>query len=171
MSYTEEHQDVKEAMQLVASTKQHFIDVVQGAKTVAEEVLASAQKRARESRGEVGRLLAEREGMTLRADQAKEKIARLEKEKARAGKALEEARQREKDIRKAAEQDEVSVRVVRPASVPTQPLYPDQTIAYAIGAAAPVLLWLLFGFLWPSAPRRHDHHHHHHHHAHRQGGP
>ena len=182
MSYTEEHQDVKEAVQLVSSTKQHFINVVQGARTVAEEVLASAQKRAREARSKASRLLAEREGMTLRADQANEKIARLEKEKVRTSKALEEARQKEKEIRKAAEQDEVSVRVVRPASVPTKPLYPDQTIAYAIGAAAPVFLWLLFGFLWPSAPRHHyhhqqqyqpqqQHHHHHHHHAHRQDGP
>ena len=170
MSCTEEHQDVKEAVQLVSSTKQHFIDVVQGAQTVAEKVLASAQKRARESRSKVGRLQAEREGMTLRADQAKEKIERLEKEKTRTNKALEEARQREKDIRKAAEQDAISVRVVRPASVPTKPLYPDPTVAYAIGAAAPVLLWSLLGFLWPSAPRR-RHHHHHRHHAHRQDGP
>ena len=170
MSCTEEHQDVKEAVRLVSSTKQHFIDAVQGARTVAEEVMASAKKREKESRSKVSRLLAEREGMTLRADQAKEKIARLEKEKARMNKALEEARQKEKDNRKAAEQDEVSVRVVRKASVPGKPLYPNPTIIYSVGASAPVLLWFLLGLLWPSAPRRH-YHHHHHHHAHRQGGP
>lgn len=179
MGYTEEHQAVKEAAQLVSSTKQHYINVVQGAQTVAEEVLASAKKRANEARSKVSRLLAEREGMTLRAGQAEEKIARLEKEKVRTSKALEEARQKEKEIRKAAEQDKVSVRVVRAASVPTKPLYPDQTIAYAIGAAAPVFLWLLLGFLWPSAPRHpyhhqqhhQQHHNHHHHHAHRQDEP
>jgi len=175
LTYTEEYQPVKEAAQLVSSTRQHYINVVQGAQTVAEEVLASAKKRAREARSKVSRLLAEREGMTLRAEQTEEKIARLEKEKARTEKALEEARQREKEIRKAAGQNEVSVRVVRPASVPTKPLSPDRTTVYAIGAAAPVLLWLLLVSLWPSAPRRHDHHphhhHHHHHHAHRQDGP
>ena len=174
---------MKEATQLVSSNKQHYINVVQGAQTVAEEVLASAKKRANEARSKVSRLLAEREGMTLRAGQAEEKIARLEKEKVRTSKALEEARQKEKEIRKAAEQDKVSVRVVRAASVPTKPLYPDQTIAYAIGAAAPVFLWFLLGFLWPSAPRHHyyyqpqhqqhhhHHHHHHHEHAYRQDGP
>lgn len=165
--YTEEYQEVKNAVERVNAARQHVVDVVQGARTVAEKVLSSAQNRLKESRRKEGNLRAEREGMTLRAGQAEEKIARLEKENTHTSAALDEARQKEKEIRRAAEQDAVSIRVARPASVPAKPVYPDPTIAYSIGAAAPVLLWFLFGLLWPSVPYRHDyHHHHHHHHSH-----
>ena len=35
-----------------------------------------------------------------------------------------------------------------------------KTGLFAVGGGLPVLLWILWGILWPSAPRhRHRHHH------------
>ena len=167
--YTEEHPDVDAAKrQLIASAKQ-FAEVLQGAAVVAEGALTSAKNQLKAFRRTAGQLRAELEGMSLRADQASGGIERLQEEKKVARALYEEALLKENELRVSAGQDADRVRVVRKASVPAKPLYPNSEIAYSIGASASVLLWFLLGLLWPSAPR-HRHHHHHHHHAHGEGG-
>ena len=165
--YTEEHPDVDAAKrQLIASAKQ-FAEVLQGATAVAEGALTSAKNQLKAFRRTAGQLRAELEGMSLRADQASGGIERLQEEKKVARALYEEALLKENEMRVSAGQDADRLRVVRPASAPAKPLYPNPTIIYSIGAGAPALLWFLFGLLWPSAPRHRRHHHHHHHHAHR----
>lgn len=169
--YTEEHPEVGAAkLQLIASAKQ-FAEVLQGATAVAEGALASAKNQLKAFRRTAGQLRAELEGMSLRADQASGGIERLQEEKKVARALYEEALLRENEMRVSAGQGDDRVRVVRRASLPAKPLYPDPTITYSIGAGAPVLLWFLLGLLWPSAPRRHSHRrhegHHRHHHSRR----
>ena len=152
--YTEEHPDVDAAKrQLIASAKQ-FAEVLQGATTVAESALTSAKNQLKAFRRTAGQLRAELEGMSLRADQASGGIERLQEEKKVARALYEEALLKENELRVSAGQDVDRVRVVRKASVPAKPLYPNPTIIYSVGAGAPALLWFLFGILWPSGPRR-----------------
>ena len=168
-AFKEKYDGVKDAVQREAEAKRHFVDAVRSAQPVAEEVLTSAKNQLKESQSKLESLRSERDGMSLRADQADETIKSLDRKKARASQNVEEVLQKEREIRQAAERDETRVRVVRKASVPAKPLYPNATLVYSVGAGAPVLLWLLFGLLWPSTPRfrYHSHHHHpHHHHSH-----
>ena len=152
--YTEEHPDVDAAKrQLIASAKQ-FAEVLQGATAVAEGALTSAKNQLKAFRRTAGQLRAELEGMSLRADQASGRIERLQEEKKVARALYEEALLKENELRVSAGQDADRVRVVRKASVPAKPLYPNPTIVYSVGAGAPALLWFLFGILWPSGPRR-----------------
>lgn len=151
--YTEEHPEVDAAKrQLIASAKQ-FAEVIQGAAAVAEGALTSAKNQLKAFRRTAGQLHAELEGMSLRADQAKGGIERLQEEKKVARALYEEALLRENKLRVSAGQDEDRMRVVRKATVPASPLYPNPTVVYSVGAGAPVLLWFLLGILWPSAPR------------------
>ena len=121
---------------------------------MAESALTSAKNQLKAFRRTAGQLRAELEGMSLRADQASGGIERLQEEKKVARALYEEALLKENELRVSAGQDVDRVRVVRKASVPAKPLYPNPTIIYSVGAGAPALLWFLFGILWPSGPRR-----------------
>ena len=91
--------------------------------------------------------------MEIVTTEARGGIERLEQEKKVTRDLYEEALRKENEMRMNVGQDADLVRVVRAASVPRKPLYPDPVLAYSIGAGAPVLLWILLGLLWPSAPR------------------
>ena len=172
--YTEEHPDVDVAKQMLVSSAKQFAEALEGATAVAEGALASAKNQLKAFRRTAGQLRAELEGMSLRADQASGGIERLQEEKKVARALYEDALLRENEMRVSAGQGGDRVRVVRAASVPKKPLYPDPVLAYSIGAGAPLALWILLGLFWPSAPRRHPqphvHHHlhddHAHHHSH-----
>ena len=172
--YTEEHPDVDVAKQMLVSSAKQFAEALEGATAVAEGALASAKNQLKAFRRTAGQLRAELEGMSLRADQASGGIERLQEEKKVARALYEDALLRENEMRVSAGQGGDRVRVVRAASVPKKPLYPDSVLAYSIGAGAPLALWILLGLFWPSAPRRHPqphvHHHlhddHAHHHSH-----
>jgi len=161
--YTEAHPEIDVAKGVLVSTAKEFADAIMGASAVAEGSLAEAQKLLKSFRRTAGGLRAELEGMNLRATEAREGIERLEEEKKMARALYEEALLKESEMRVSAGQDADRVRVVRPASAPAKPLYPDPVLVYSIGAGAPVLLWVLLAVLWPAAPRRHRHHHRHSH--------
>ena len=91
--------------------------------------------------------------MEIVTTEATDGIERLEQEKKMARSLYEEALRKENEMRVNAGQSVDHVRVVRAAVVPKKPLYPDSALVYSIGAGAPVLLWILLGLLWPSAPR------------------
>lgn len=158
--YTEEHPEVEIAKKMLVSTAKQFADVVVGASAVADSNLTAAQNQLKAFRRTASGLRAELEGMSLRATEASGGIERLQEEKRVTREMYEEALKKENEMRVAAGQDADHVRVVRAASVPSKPVFPDSRIAFAVGGGLPVLLWILWGILWPSAPRhRHRHHH------------
>ena len=158
--YTEEHPEVEIAKKMLVSTAKQFADVVVGSSAVADSNLTAAQNQLKAFRRTASGLRAELEGMSLRATEASGGIERLQEEKRVTREMYEEALKKENEMRVAAGQDADHVRVVRAASVPSKPVFPDSRIAYAVGGGLPVLLWILWGILWPSAPRhRHRHHH------------
>ena len=63
----------------------------------------------------------------------------------------EEALRKENEMRVNVGQGADQVRVVRAATVPAKPLYPDPALAYSIGAGVVLLVWILLAVLWPSA--------------------
>ena len=159
--YTEEHPEVEVAKGMLVSTAKQFADVIVGASAVAEGNLTAAQNQLKAFRRTASGLRAELEGMSLRATEANGGIERLQEEKKVVRAMYEEALIKESKMRVAAGQDADSVRVVRKALVPEKPAFPDPHIVYSVGGGAPVLLWILWGILWPSAPRRRHRHRHH----------
>ena len=158
--YTEEHPEVEIAKKMLVSTAKQFADVIVGASAVADSNLTAAQNQLKAFRRTASGLRAELEGMSLRATEASGGIERLQEEKRVTREMYEEALKKENEMRVAAGQDADHVRVVRAASVPSKPVFPDSRIAYAVGGGLPVLLWILRGILWPSAPRHRRRHHH-----------
>ena len=158
--YTEAHPEVDAAKGVLVSTAKQFAEVLTGAADVAEGDLTAAQNQLKAFRQKASRLRAELEGMEIRTTEASGEIERLEQEKKMTRSLYEEALRKENEMRVNTGQDTDRVRVVRTASVPKKPLYPDAALIYSIGAGAPVLLWFLFGIIWPSAPRRRRHSHH-----------
>ena len=161
--YTEAHPEVDAAKIALVATAKEFADVLVGASAVADGELASAMNQLKEFRRTASRLRAELEGMAIRTTEASDGAERFEQEKKVTRDLYEQALRKESEMRINTEQDVDLVRVVRAASVPKQPLYPDFVLAYSIGAGAPLILWVLLGHLWPSAPRRHTQLHTHHH--------
>ena len=161
--FTEEHQEVKMAKVVLELTEKEFTNVLAGASAVADGELASAMKQLRDFRRTASRLRAELEGMDIRSTEVSNGVECVEQEKKVTRDLYEQALRKENEMRVNTEQDFDLVRVVRAASVPKQPLYPESVLAYSIGAGAPLALWILLGFLGPSASRRHTHDHTHHH--------
>ena len=151
--YTEEHPEVDAAKIALVATAKDFADVLVGASEVAEGELTTAQNQLKELRRKASALRADLERMEIVTTEASGGIERLEQEKKVTRSLYEEALRKENEMRMNVGQDADLVRVVRAASVPRKPLYPDPVLAYSIGAGAPVLLWILLGLLWPSAPR------------------
>ena len=160
--YTEEHPEVDAAKIALVATAKEFADVLVGASAVAEGELTTAQNQLKELRRKASVLRADLERMEIVTTETTDGIERLEQEKKVARSLYEEALRKENEMRANVGQGVDQVRVVRAASVPKKPLYPDPVLAYSIGAVAPVLLWFLIGTVWPSAPRhrRHSHHRH-----------
>ena len=151
--YTEEHPEIEAAKIALVATAKEFADVLVGASAVAEGELTTAQNQLKELRRKASALRADLERMEIVTTEASGGIERLEQEKKVTRDLYEEALRKENEMRMNVGQDADLVRVVRAASVPKKPLYPDPVLAYSIGAGAPVLLWILLGLLWPSAPR------------------
>ena len=167
--YTEAHQEVDAAKIALDIAEKEFTNVLASASTVADGQLASAMDQLKDFRRTAGYLRAELDWMAIRAAETNERKERFEQEKKATRGLYEEALRKENEMRMNTGQDFDQVRVVRAASVPKKPLYPDSVLAYSIGAGAPLSLWILLGFLWPAAPRRHTHlhpHHHSHDHSH-----
>ena len=152
--YTEEHPEVEVAKSLLVSSAKQFAEVLTRASTVAEGDLTAAQNLLKDFRRKASRLRAELEGMEIRTVEASEGLERVQQEKKVARALYEELLVKENEMRVAAGQDVDLVRVVRAAAVPAKPVFPDPVAAYSIGGGAAAALWLLLGFLWPSAPRR-----------------
>ena len=151
--YTEEHPEVDAAKIALVATAKEFADVLVGASAVADGELATAQNQLKELRRKASVLRADLERMEIVTTEADGEIERLEQEKKTTRSLYEEALRKENEMRVNTGQNTDLVRVVRAASVPKKPLYPDSVLAYSIGAGAPLALWILLGFLWPSAPR------------------
>ena len=156
--YTEAHPEIDAAKIALVAAAKEFADVLVGASAVAEGELTTAQNQLKELRRKASALRADLERMEIVTTEASDGIERLEQEKKVVRGLYEEALRKENEMRinvgqKNVGQDADLVRVVRAASVPRKPLYPDPVLAYSIGAGAPVLLWILLGLLWPSAPR------------------
>ena len=151
--YTEAHPEVDAAKIALVATAKEFANVLMGASAVAEGELTTSQNQLKELRRKASALRADLERMEIVTTEARGGIERLEQEKKVTRSLYEEALRKENEMRMNVGQDADLVRVVRAASVPRKPLYPDPVLAYSIGAGAPVLLWILLGLLWPSAPR------------------
>jgi uncharacterized protein involved in exopolysaccharide biosynthesis len=152
--YTEEHPEIEAAKIALIATAKDFSDVLVGASAVAEAELTEAQGQLKELRRKARVLRADLERMEIVTTEASGGIERLEQEKKMARSLYEEALRRENEMRVNVGQDVDQVRMVRAATVPSKPLYPNPVLAYSIGVGAPLVLWILLGLLWPSAPRR-----------------
>ena len=152
--FTEEHPEIDAAKIALVATAKEFANVLVGASTVAEGELSTVQNQLKELRRKASALRADLERMEIVTTEASGGIERLEQEKKVARELYEEALRKENEMRVNVGQDVDLVRVVRAATVPAKPLYPNPVLAYSVGAGAPVLLWILLGLLWPSAPRR-----------------
>ena len=151
--YTEAHPEIDAAKIALVAAAKEFADVLVGASAVAEGELTTAQNQLKELRRKASALRADLERMEIVTTEASDGIERLEQEKKVVRGLYEEALRKENEMRINVGQNVDLVRVVRAAVVPKKPLYPDSALAYSIGAGAPVLLWILLGLLWPSAPR------------------
>ncbi len=164
--YTEEHPEIEAAKIALVATAKEFADVLVGASAVAEGELTTAQSQLKELRRKAGALRADLERMEIVTTEASGGIERLEQEKKVARELYEAALRKENEMRVNVGQNVDLVRVVRAASVPKEPLYPDPELAYSIGAGVPLALWVFLGILWPLAPRRHTQPHAHEHSRH-----
>ena len=151
--YTEEHPEIDAAKIALVATAKEFADVLTRASAVAEGNLAEEMKLLKGFRRKASLLRADLEAMEIKNTEANGGIERLEQEKKVMHGLYEEALRKENEMRVNTGQSTDQVRVVRAASVPKKPLYPDSVLAYSIGAGAPLALWIFLGILWPSAPR------------------
>ena len=151
--YTEEHPEIDAAKIALVATAKEFADVLTRASAVAEGNLAEEMKLLKGFRRKASLLRADLEAMEIKNTEANGGIERLEQEKKVMHGLYEEALRKENEMRVNTGQSTDQVRVVRAASVPKKPLYPDSVLAYSIGAGAPLAVWIFLGILWPSAPR------------------
>ena len=149
--YTEEHPEVDAAKIALVATAKEFANVLVGASAVAEGELTTAQNQLKELRRKASALRADLERMEIVTTEASGGIERLEQEKKVTRSLYEEALRKENEMRVNVGQGADQVRVVRAATMPAKPLYPDPALAYSIGAGAALLVWILLAVLWPSA--------------------
>ena len=149
--YTEAHPEVDAAKIALVATAKEFANVLVGASAVAEGELTTAQSQLKELRRKASALRADLERMEIVTTEASGGIERLEQEKKVTRSLYEEALRKENEMRVNVGQGADQVRVVRAATMPAKPLYPDPALAYSIGAGAALLVWILLAVLWPSA--------------------
>ena len=149
--YTEAHPEVDAAKIALVATAKEFANVLMGASAVAEGELTTSQNQLKELRRKASALRADLERMEIVTTEASGGIERLEQEKKVVRSLYEEALRKENEMRVNVGQGADQVRVVRAATVPTKPLYPDPPLAYSIGAGVVLLVWILLAVLWPSA--------------------
>lgn len=149
--YTEAHPEVDAAKIALVATAKEFANVLEGASAVAEGELTTAQNQLKELRRKASALRADLERMEIVTTEASGGIERLEQEKKVTRSLYEEALRKENEMRVNVGQGADQVRVVRAATMPAKPLYPDPALAYSIGAGAALLVWILLAVLWPSA--------------------
>jgi uncharacterized protein involved in exopolysaccharide biosynthesis len=149
--YTEEHPEVDAAKIALVATAKEFANVLVGASAVAEGELTTAQSQLKELRRKASALRADLERIEIITTEASGGIERLEQEKKVTRSLYEEALRKENEMRVNVGQGADQVRVVRAATMPAKPLYPDPALAYSIGAGAALLVWILLAVLWPSA--------------------
>ena len=149
--YTEAHPEVDAAKIALVATAKEFANVLVGASAVAEGELTTVQNQLKELRRKANVLRADLERMEIVTTEASGGIERLEQEKKVTRSLYEEALRKENEMRVNVGQGADQVRVVRAATMPAKPLYPDPALAYSIGAGAALLVWILLAVLWPSA--------------------
>lgn len=149
--YTEAHPEVDAAKIALVATAKEFANVLVGASAVAEGELTTVQNQLKELRRKANVLRADLERMEIVTTEASGGIERLEQEKKVTRSLYEEALRKENEMRVNVGQGADQVRVVRAATVPAKPLYPDPALAYSIGSGAALLVWILLAVLWPSA--------------------
>ena len=149
--YTEAHPEVDAAKIALVATAKEFANVLMGASAVAEGELTTSQNQLKELRRKASALRADLERMEIVTTEASGGIERLEQEKKVTRSLYEEALRKENEMRVNVGQGADQVRVVRAATVPAKPLYPDPPLAYSIGAGVVLLVWILLAVLWPSA--------------------